>query len=104
MDHVTQTNQTNKPNKPNKLLLFTFCFCILNRQDDVIKGLYNKKFDRPSRIQEHALPLLLKNPPEHLVGQAQSGTGKTAAFCLAILARLDYDDPDCQVNNISQEG
>ncbi|KAG0070216.1 RNA helicase required for poly(A+) mRNA export [Linnemannia elongata] len=68
----------------------------LNLHEDILKGLYNKKFDRPSKIQEHALPLLLKNPPQHLIGQAQSGTGKTAAFCLAILSRLNFDDPDCQ--------
>ncbi|KAF9156859.1 RNA helicase required for poly(A+) mRNA export [Linnemannia schmuckeri] len=68
----------------------------LDLHDDILKGLYNKKFDRPSKIQEHALPLLLKNPPQHFIGQAQSGTGKTAAFCLAILSRLNFDDPDCQ--------
>jgi ATP-dependent RNA helicase DDX19/DBP5 len=56
-----------------------------------------KKFVRPSKIQEHALPLLLKDPPQHLIAQAQSGTGKTAAFCLAILSRLNYDDPSMQV-------
>ncbi|KAF9545052.1 RNA helicase required for poly(A+) mRNA export [Mortierella hygrophila] len=68
----------------------------LNLHEDILKGLYNKKFDRPSKIQEHALPLLMKNPPQHLIGQAQSGTGKTAAFCLAVLSRLNFDDPDCQ--------
>lgn len=47
------------------------------------------RFQRPSKIQEKALPLLLANPPTNMIGQSQSGTGKTAAFVLNILSRLD---------------
>jgi ATP-dependent RNA helicase DDX19/DBP5 len=46
-------------------------------------------FRKPSKIQERALPLLLRNPPQNLIGQSQSGTGKTAAFVLNILSRVD---------------
>lgn len=46
-------------------------------------------FRKPSKIQERALPLLLANPPTNLIGQSQSGTGKTAAFVLNILSRID---------------
>lgn len=46
-------------------------------------------FRKPSKIQERALPLLLSDPPKNLVGQSQSGTGKTAAFVLNVLSRLD---------------
>lgn len=48
------------------------------------------RFTKPSKIQEKALPLLLRNPPTNMIGQSQSGTGKTAAFVLNILSRLDY--------------
>lgn len=48
-------------------------------------------FRRPSKIQERALPLLLKNPANNFVGQSQSGTGKTAAFLLNILQRVNLD-------------
>lgn len=47
------------------------------------------KFHKPSKIQERALPLLLANPPQNLIGQSQSGTGKTAAFVLNMLSRVD---------------
>jgi len=47
------------------------------------------RFTKPSKIQERALPLLIGNPPQNMIGQSQSGTGKTAAFVLNILARLD---------------
>lgn len=46
-------------------------------------------FNRPSKIQERALPLLLADPPENFIAQSQSGTGKTAAFVLAMLSRVD---------------
>lgn len=53
-------------------------------------------FRKPSKIQERALPLLLSNPPKNLVGQSQSGTGKTAAFVLNILSRLDLSTEQMQ--------
>ena len=46
-------------------------------------------FRKPSKIQERALPLLLLNPAKNLIGQSQSGTGKTAAFVLNMLSRID---------------
>lgn len=46
-------------------------------------------FNAPSKIQETALPTLLANPPQNLIAQSQSGTGKTAAFVLAMLSRVD---------------
>ncbi len=50
-------------------------------------------FKKPSKIQEKALPLLLSNPPQNMIAQSQSGTGKTAAFVLTILSRIDYSKP-----------
>lgn len=50
-------------------------------------------FRKPSKVQEKTLPLLMMNPPRNLIGQSQSGTGKTAAFTLNILSRLDLNTP-----------
>ncbi|KAG0027587.1 RNA helicase required for poly(A+) mRNA export [Podila clonocystis] len=63
----------------------------LGLHEDLLKGLYNMKFAKPSKIQERALPLLLQNPPRNMIAQSQSGTGKTAAFALTILSRINYD-------------
>ena len=59
--------------------------------------MYSLRFHRPSKIQEKALPLLLANPPQNMIGQSQSGTGKTAAFVLNILTRLDLSTPEARV-------
>ncbi|KAL1297472.1 hypothetical protein AAFC00_004997 [Neodothiora populina] len=64
-------------------------FSDLNLSDDLQKGIATLSFHKPSKIQERALPLLLKDPPTNLIGQSQSGTGKTAAFVLNILSRVD---------------
>jgi ATP-dependent RNA helicase DDX19/DBP5 len=56
---------------------------------ELLKGVYAAGFEAPSKIQEKAIPLLLHNPPQNLIGQSQSGTGKTAAFSLSILSRVD---------------
>ena len=56
---------------------------------ELLKGLYAMKFQKPSKIQERALPLLLNDPPRNMIAQSQSGTGKTAAFSLTMLSRVD---------------
>ena len=50
-------------------------------------------FRKPSKVQEKTLPLLMMEPPRNLMGQSQSGTGKTAAFTLNILSRIDLSTP-----------
>ena len=54
------------------------------------------RFVKPSKIQEKALPLLLADPPANMIGQSQSGTGKTAAFVLNMLTRLDLSTPEAR--------
>eukprot|EP00731_Ephydatia_muelleri_P014376 Em0008g96a len=69
----------------------------LHLKPNLLKGLYNMGFNKPSKIQETALPLLLADPPENMIAQSQSGTGKTAAFVLAMLSRVNPSEPHPQV-------
>lgn len=48
-------------------------------------------------MQETALPTLLADPPQNMIAQSQSGTGKTAAFVLAMLSRVDSSKNHPQV-------
>ncbi|QIW96450.1 hypothetical protein AMS68_001968 [Peltaster fructicola] len=84
---------------PNDPLYSVKTFQELNLRDELLQGLAMMHFQKPSKIQERALPLLLKNPPQNLIGQSQSGTGKTAAFVLNMLSRIDLstDTPQCLV-------
>lgn len=74
---------------PNSPLFSVKSFEELGLSPELLKGLYAMKFNKPSKIQEKALPLLLKDPPTNMIGQSQSGTGKTAAFSLTMLSRVD---------------
>lgn len=51
-------------------------------------------YEKPSPIQAAFIPIALRG--EDCIGQAQTGTGKTAAFVLPILERIDHDDPSTQ--------
>ncbi|XP_013889683.1 ATP-dependent RNA helicase DDX19A [Austrofundulus limnaeus] len=61
----------------------------LRLKPELLKGVYHLGFNRPSRIQENALPMMLAQPPQNLIAQSQSGTGKTAAFSLAMLSHVN---------------
>ncbi|HET9420090.1 MAG TPA: DEAD/DEAH box helicase [Nocardioides sp.] len=62
-------------------------FADLGLGEAVLKGLADVGYESPSRIQASTIPPLLAG--DDLVGLAQTGTGKTAAFALPILDRLD---------------
>lgn len=80
--------QKNDPNSP---IYSIKTFEELNLSEELRKGLYELGFQKPSKIQETVLPLLLDDPPKNLIAQSQSGTGKTAAFLLASLQRVNTD-------------
>jgi ATP-dependent RNA helicase DDX19/DBP5 len=63
----------------------------LNLPKYLLDAIFAMGFDRPSAIQEEALPRILANPPRDLIGQAQSGSGKTAAFTIGMLYRINID-------------
>ncbi len=64
-------------------------------KDTLLKSLDEIGYETPSPIQSQTIPLLLEG--KDLVGQAQTGTGKTAAFALPILSNLDLKQKDPQV-------
>jgi ATP-dependent RNA helicase DDX19/DBP5 len=65
----------------------------LNLPKHLLDAIFAMGFDRPSAIQEEALPRILAEPPRNIIGQAQSGSGKTAAFVLGMLYRIEVDSP-----------
>ncbi|MCH7696207.1 MAG: DEAD/DEAH box helicase [Proteobacteria bacterium] len=61
----------------------------------LLKALDEVGYETPSPIQAQTIPLLLAG--RDILGQAQTGTGKTAAFALPILSNLDLKQKDPQV-------
>src|ERR687890_698344 len=66
----------------------------LGLADDLLEALEHLGYDSPTPIQEQAIPELLQG--KDVIGQAQTGTGKTAAFGLPMVDFVDPDDPDTQ--------
>jgi len=58
----------------------------LNIIEPILRALRGKGYVTPSPIQEQTIPLLLEN--KDVIGIAQTGTGKTAAFVVPILQKL----------------
>ncbi|KAI3660300.1 hypothetical protein MP638_001737 [Amoeboaphelidium occidentale] len=71
-----------------KLLSATTFEAIISNPD-ILKGVYAMGYQKPSKIQGTAVPLLLSTPYKNFIGQSQSGSGKTGAFSLTILSRID---------------
>ena len=53
----------------------------------ILKGVYDMGFKRPSKIQADTLPYILSG--RNVIGQAKTGSGKTACFAIAMLTRVD---------------
>ncbi|GHC51491.1 DEAD/DEAH box helicase [Ulvibacter litoralis] len=70
-------------------------FSTLGVRKDFVKSLNEIGIKEPTQIQEIAIPILL-NSATDLIGLAQTGTGKTAAFGLPLLQKIDASNPEIQ--------
>ena len=62
-------------------------------KDDLLRGIYSYGFELPSVIQQKGIVQIIKGTD--LIAQAQSGTGKTGAFCIGALEKIDN-----KINNV----
>jgi len=70
-------------------------FADLGLSQNVMKAVQKSGYENPTPIQLQTIPLLLAG--KNLLGTAQTGTGKTAAFALPLLSRLDFEGKNPQV-------
>jgi len=60
----------------------------------LLRGIYSYGFERPSAIQQRAIVPFINGGD--VIAQAQSGTGKTGAFTIGTLQRIDFSSRTCQ--------
>ena len=65
----------------------TSTFEQLNLSQPILNAIKKRGYETPSPVQEECIPYLLAG--RDILGQAQTGTGKTAAFALPLLSKLD---------------
>lgn len=54
---------------------------------NLLMGIYAMGFERPSPVQEEAIPVALTD--KHILARAKNGTGKTGAFLIPLLEKID---------------
>lgn len=66
----------------------------MNLREELLRGIYAYGFEKPSAIQQRAIIPCIQG--RDVIAQAQSGTGKTATFAIAILQSIDVTVHSCQ--------
>ena len=61
---------------------------------ELLMGIYEKGFEKPSPVQEEAIPIILQN--RNVLARAKNGTGKTAAYIIPCLEKIDTNKSDIQ--------
>ena len=61
----------------------------LNINENILRGVYAYGFEKPSAIQVQAIPIVIEG--KDIIAQAQSGTGKTGAFTISTLCRINLE-------------
>lgn len=67
----------------------------MNLKEELIRGIYTYGFEKPSAVQQRSIIPLIS--ARDVIVQSQSGTGKTAVFCLGALQRVDINERTPQV-------
>ncbi|TPP57442.1 DNA RNA helicase domain containing protein [Fasciola gigantica] len=66
----------------------------MNLKEGLLRGIFAYGFEKPSAIQQRAILPSIEG--RNVIAQAQSGTGKTATFSIAMLQQITTSDPRCQ--------
>ncbi|HEY0867755.1 MAG TPA: DEAD/DEAH box helicase [Fimbriimonas sp.] len=69
-------------------------FTELGLSEPIVQAITELGFESPTPIQAQSIPVLLKG--EDIIGQAQTGTGKTAAFALPLIEKVEPSNPIVQ--------
>ncbi|NNK82843.1 MAG: DEAD/DEAH box helicase [Flavobacteriaceae bacterium] len=68
----------------------------LGLEDNILQAINDLGFEKPSEVQDKAIPILLQEEDCDLVALAQTGTGKTAAFGFPMLQKINVDSRTTQ--------
>lgn len=61
---------------------------------ELLMGIFEKGFEKPSPIQEESIPIALAG--RDVLARAKNGTGKTAAYLIPVLEKLDVTNNSIQ--------
>ena len=98
-DNEKKEGQINNDDNNNELMQTNFdesveTFDELGLKSDLLRGIYGYGFEKPSIIQQKAILPIIKG--RDVIAQAQSGTGKTAAFAIGTLQLIEQENDELQ--------
>lgn len=98
-NQVGSKNDGPQGMEPNGLIESNFdevveTFDDMGLKEALLRGVYAYGYEKPSAIQQRAIPACLKG--NDVIAQAQSGTGKTATFSISILQSIVTENKECQ--------
>jgi len=91
----TAPDHTKIPDEDSSASQKTVKFSDLGLPEPILRALEETGYETPSAIQQAAIPPLMEG--RDLIGQAQTGTGKTAAFAAPALSKLDLSANEPQL-------
>ena len=102
-NETTTQEQEQSPNMETNWEESVETFDELNLKPELLRGIYGYGFEKPSAIQQKAILPIIKGMD--VIAQAQSGTGKTAAFAIGSLQLVDVtkDEIQCLVLSPTRE-
>ena len=102
-NETTTQKQEQNPNMETNWEESVETFDELNLKPELLRGIYGYGFEKPSAIQQKAILPIIKGMD--VIAQAQSGTGKTAAFAIGSLQLVDVakDEIQCLVLSPTRE-
>ena len=56
-------------------------------KNELLKGIYEKNYEKPSPVQEEVIPIALTG--KDVIARAKNGTGKTGSYVIPILEKID---------------
>jgi ATP-dependent RNA helicase DeaD len=74
-------------------------FTELNISDEILRAVEDMGFEEPTPIQQLAIPLIMNG--RDVTGQAQTGTGKTAAFAIPVIEKINAEERHVQAMVLS---
>lgn len=78
----------------NEIVEHKFKFEDMDLRHEILRGIYSHGFETPSEIQSKSITLIASG--RDIVAQSQSGTGKTGAFVIGVLQRVNENVEGCQ--------
>jgi translation initiation factor 4A len=94
LDPIPPEDTPQCPDQASNWSVVTKTFDDMDLNESLLRGIYAYGFEMPSAIQQRGIVPVIEG--RDIIAQAQSGTGKTATFTIAILQSISMDIADCQ--------